>query len=137
MKRRPFPIELNFTLISNSFLGFLEKRIIKAPFDGVVVEVVAEVGENCSPQQPLIRIADTRQVRLVVYVEPHISRQLKLSMTVSVNMEESGSTIVRRGEVEFISPVVDASSGLREVKVLFNNADSSVPPGATGSLILE
>ena len=115
----------------------LERRIIKAPFDAVVVEVIAEVGENCSPQQPLIRIADTRRVRLVVYVEPNISRQLRPSMAVRVTIEENGSPIVRRGEVEFISPIVDASSGLREVKVLFNNENGSVAPGATGSLLLE
>ena len=115
----------------------LERRIIKAPFDAVVVEVIAEVGENCSPQQPLIRIADTRRVRLVVYVEPNISRQLRPSMSVRVTIEESDSPIVRRGEVEFISPIVDASSGLREVKVLFNNENGSVAPGATGSLLLE
>jgi RND family efflux transporter MFP subunit len=115
----------------------LEKRLIIAPFDGVIVEVIAEVGENCSPQQPLIRIADTRQVRLVVYVEPNISRKLRPSMIVTINIEGNDSTLVRRGEVEFISPVVDPSSGLREVKVLFNNANGSVPPGATGSLMLE
>lgn len=115
----------------------LERRIIRAPFDGVVVEVIAEVGENCSPQQPLLRIADTRQVRLVVYVEPHIARQLKQLMAVTISIEENGSAITRRGIVEFISPVVDASSGLREVKVLFDNEDGSVQPGATASLILE
>jgi len=115
----------------------LEKRVIKAPFDGVIVEVIAEIGENCSPQQPLIRIADTRQVRLIVYVEPQISKQLRPSMVVNITIEENGSSMARRGVVEFISPVVDASSGLREVKVLFDNADGSVPPGATGSLIIE
>jgi RND family efflux transporter MFP subunit len=115
----------------------LKKRMITAPFDGVIIEVMSEVGENCSPQQPLVRIADTLKVRLVVYVEPQVSRRIRQGLRVTINIEDSGTTIVRRGVVEFISPVIDASSGLREVKVLFDNPDGSVPPGATGSLILE
>lgn len=115
----------------------LEKRTIVAPFGGVVVEVITEVGENCSPGQPLIRIVDIRQVRLVVFVEPNISRRLKVDMEVTVSIEGGGSAIVRKGVVEFISPVVDASSGLREVKVVFDNKDDAVPPGTTGSLYLE
>ena len=73
----------------------------------------------------------------MVFVEPNISRRLKVDMEVTVSIEGGGSAIVRKGVVEFISPVVDASSGLREVKVVFDNKDDAVPPGTTGSLYLE
>jgi multidrug efflux pump subunit AcrA (membrane-fusion protein) len=58
-------------------------------------------------------------------------------MGVRVRVDEMNSPITRRGSVEFISPVVDPSSGLREVKVLFDNADGRVHPGVAGSLLLE
>jgi RND family efflux transporter MFP subunit len=115
----------------------LENRLVKAPFDGIVVRLFVEEGENCSPQQPLARIADTRRVRLVVHMDSGLSRTLKRGMGVRVRVDEMNSPITRRGSVEFISPVVDPSSGLREVKVLFDNADGRVHPGVAGSLLLE
>jgi multidrug efflux pump subunit AcrA (membrane-fusion protein) len=39
--------------------------------------------------------------------------------------------------IEFASPVVDPSSGLREIKVVFDNDRGKIFPGATGTLILQ
>jgi RND family efflux transporter MFP subunit len=115
----------------------LANRLVTAPFDGIVVRLFVEEGENCSPQQPLVRIADTRRVRLVVHMDSGLSRTLERGMAVRVRVDEMDNPVTRRGNVEFISPVVDPSSGLREVKVLFDNSDSRVHPGIAGSLLLE
>ncbi len=99
--------------------------------------MLVEEGKNCSPQQPLVRVADTRRVRLVVYMESGLSKSMKRGMAVQVRVDEMDSPITRRGSVEFISPVVDPSSGLREVEVIFDNSDSRVNPGIAASLLLE
>jgi hypothetical protein len=36
--------------------------------------------------------------------------------------------------IEYASPVVDPASGLREVKVLFDNPTGDVQPGVAGSM---
>jgi RND family efflux transporter MFP subunit len=110
----------------------LQKRIITAPFDGVIVKVFLENGENCSPQQPLVRIADTNKCRLVVHVEASASRNLKKGIQVRVKIDDVQSPLNVAGIVDFVSPVVDPSSGLREVKVLFDNPQGKVRPGVTG-----
>ncbi|SHL90569.1 hypothetical protein SAMN05720487_1482, partial [Fibrobacter sp. UWT2] len=38
---------------------------------------------------------------------------------------------------EFVSPVVDKSSMLRTVKVIFDNTDLAVEPGVTGKILLK
>lgn len=115
----------------------LAERQIKAPFDGVIVKLFVEEGENSGPQQPLVRIADTRRVRLVAHMETDAAGSLRGGLQVAVRLQEFTSPITRRGTIEFISPVVDPSSGLREVKVLINNSDGSVNPGVSGSIVLE
>ena len=115
----------------------LEKRLIRAPFDGVIVKIHPEVGESCNPQDPLVRIADITKCRLIVHLEASVSRQVKEQMSVRIRIDGLSNPSILPGTVEYISPVVDPSSGLREVKVLFDNDDGHVNPGMTGTLLLK
>jgi RND family efflux transporter MFP subunit len=109
-----------------------QRRNITAPFDGVVVQLLLEVGESCSQQQPLFRIVDTRKCRLVVHMEQGPSAKLRLGKQVALRIQETEGPVPMQGTVDFVSPVIDASSGLREVKVVFDNPDGRVHPGVTG-----
>jgi RND family efflux transporter MFP subunit len=115
----------------------LEKRLIRAPFDGVIVKIHPELGENCTPQDPLIRIADITKCRLIVHLEASAFSQVKERMNVRIRIDGADNPKILQGTVEHISPVVDPSSGLREVKVLFDNGDGQVNPGMTGTLLLK
>jgi RND family efflux transporter MFP subunit len=115
----------------------LQKRLIRAPFDGVIVKIYPEVGENCTPQDPLIRIADITKCRLIVLLETSAFSQVKERMNVRIRIDGAGNPKIVQGTVEHISPVVDPSSGLREVKVLFDNDDGQVNPGMTATLLLK
>lgn len=112
----------------------LQKRLITAPFDGVIVAKLLELGEECSPQQPLFRIVDSRTCRLVVHMEQAASLRLKPGRQVTLRILEADGPVTAQGTVEFVSPLVDAASGLREVKVLFDNQDGRVHPGVTGTV---
>lgn len=114
----------------------LEKRIIRAPFGGIIIKVFLESGENCSPQEPLVRIADITQCRLIVHMEAAASRQLTPETDVRIKIDGVNNPSIFRGVIEYISPVVDPSSGLREVKVLFDNSDGRVKPGMSGTLLV-
>jgi len=115
----------------------LQKKLITAPFDGVIVSRLLEAGEGCSPQQALFRIADTRKCRLVVHMEQAACARMKPGARVMLRINETGGPIAVAGTVEFVSPLVDASSGLREVKVLFDNTDGRIHPGVTGAVSTE
>jgi RND family efflux transporter MFP subunit len=112
----------------------LQKKFIAAPFDGIIVQKLLEVGEGCSQQQALFRIVDTRKCRLVVHMEQAPSLKMKPGRQVTLRIQEADGPVTVQGTVEFVSPLVDASSGLREVKLLFDNPDGRVHPGVTGAV---
>ena len=112
----------------------LRKRSLTAPCDGYIVEYARDVGEACDAYQPLVRIADTRQCYFVSNVEAKAAGKLKLGDTVKLEIEASGETASISGQVVFLSPVVDPASGLRKVKVLFDNTDEKINPGVAGKM---
>jgi len=61
---------------------------------------------------------------------------LKAGINVPIVMDATEGGVTRQGTVIFVSPVADASSGLKEVKVLIDNSDGKVSPGVTGWLKL-
>ena len=114
----------------------LNDRQIRAPFDGQVVKIFLSVGESCDVRQQLVRVVDTRQCRFITYLES--TNKVSISKGKSVTVELNGSAGAQKfsGVVEYLSPVVDAASGLREIKVVLPNFDGKIKPGISGSLIL-
>ncbi len=110
----------------------LQDRIIKSPLNGYVVELFRQVGEDCKAQEPLVRVVDTKQFYFVANVEAKSGYNLKVGQQVQVEVEAGTTTLKVPGKVSFVSPVVDAASGLIKVKVLCDNADGKVKPGVAG-----
>ncbi|MBN1309042.1 MAG: efflux RND transporter periplasmic adaptor subunit [Chitinispirillaceae bacterium] len=112
----------------------LNKRSIVAPFNGFVVKIFLKIAESCNPQEPLVRIADVGKCRFISHIESSTLFDLKTGAKVRLAVGAGSVAVKREGEVEFVSPVVDPSSGLREVKVIFDNEDNKVKPGVVGSM---
>jgi RND family efflux transporter MFP subunit len=112
----------------------LRRRKITAPEAGYVVELIRDVGEACDAYQPLVRLADPRQCYFVSNVEAKAAGRLKLDQEVKLLIESSGEPVTFKGKVIFLSPVVDPASGLRKVKVLFDNSDRKINPGVAGKM---
>lgn len=115
----------------------LDKRKIAAPFDGVVVKIFLETGEGCAEQQPLARIVDTRQCRFIAYMDVAASKNLEKGNPVVLKIAGNNPVNEFPGTVEYVCPVVDPSSSLREVKVLFDNPNLEVPAGVSASMVLQ
>ena len=115
----------------------LERKLIRAPFDGTIVELKLKEGEGCTQQQPLFRIVDTRRCRLVAYLDQTSALKMKQGRAVSLRIIEADGPVAVQGSVEFVSPLVDASSGLRQVKVVFDNPDGRIRPGVPGAIVGE
>jgi RND family efflux transporter MFP subunit len=115
----------------------LKERVVFAPFDGTVVKIHKHTGDSANAQDPLVRVVDVHQCRFIAYVEAASAPHLAKGSKVSLRIGEGGSAVSRTGTIEYMSPVVDPSSGLREVKALFDNSDGKVQPGVSGVMILE
>lgn len=114
----------------------LAQRKVVAPFDGVIVKLFVDLGDQRNPQAPVARVVDNSQCRLVVQLDAAGWRGLEKGSMVHISVPSTIQPAPAQGVIEYIAPVVDPSSGLREIKILFDNPDGRVLPGVTGTLLL-
>jgi multidrug efflux pump subunit AcrA (membrane-fusion protein) len=114
----------------------LAKRNLYAPFSGSIAEVLSAVGQNCEVDTPLLRLVDISKGYFVANVELPISQSMKLGDNVKLRFDAGQEIVDKEGEIFMISPLVDRASGLRKIKVIFENQDHQVVPGMAGQMLL-
>jgi len=114
----------------------LNKKQVKAPFDGVVTELPLEVGEYCEPPEIILRLVDTSRFYCVSNIDPSMATGLKLNDPVVYIAGNGFGGSRLPGEIVFISPVVDPASGLLRIKAVFANPEGLIRPGEGGFLEL-
>jgi len=115
----------------------LSHYVITAPFDGIVAERFLNEVESCKPQEPLLKFVDVHKCRFITYVPVERSGGLVKGKSVKLSLGSGRAAQIRTGTIDFVSPVVDASSSLRTVKIVFDNSDGSIQPGVTGTLFID
>jgi len=115
----------------------LFRRSLRAPFSGQIAELLINVGENCELDTPLVHLVNTSRGYFVANVELSVSQKLTRGQTVELQLQSGLETVSRNAEIVFISPVVDAASGLRKIKAQFDNPDGKIIPGVAGVMILD
>lgn len=91
------------------------ENILYAPFDGVVAERLQEPGDMSLPNQPIITFLKPDDLRLEVAVSDRCFAQLKVGMSVKVQLEVIGQLLT--GVVDEISPEIDAQTHSQQLKV--------------------
>jgi HlyD family secretion protein len=61
-----------------------EKTILRAPADGIVSVIVAEVGENVRPGQPVLAVAETGKHWLSFNAREDLLHDITVGMTIDV-----------------------------------------------------
>ena len=115
----------------------LHRRQVISPLSGTITEIMLHVGEACQPYQPLVRVVDARRCYFITNTEAKLVAGLKLGQTVKMEIDTEAGLVTVEGKIVFLSPLVDPASGLRKVKVLFDNGDGRVRPGVSGRMLLE
>lgn len=123
------------TLESRMAQAELARRVIRAPFNGVVVKLHKRVSESVQALEPLVEVVDVRRCRFVAYVHAPEAQNLQKGQELSLQLDGEKTPRLRTGRIEFISPVVDKSSLLRTVKLVFDNSDGSIEPGVSGRIV--
>ncbi len=115
----------------------LEKRIVRAPFDGVVVKHHKRIAESVQALDPLVEVVDVRKCRFTSYVAANLAQSFRKGQVVDLQLDGAAQPRKRKGSIAFVSPIVDKSSMLRVVKIVFENADGSIEPGVTGRIQIQ
>ena len=112
----------------------LAQRQLGAPFSGAITEVLLKPGAAVAPYQPLVRLVDTSRCYFVGHVDGVAAAGLRLDEPVKIELD-GGQTIA--GKICFISPVVDAASGLARIKAIFDNSTGEIRPGLAARMVPE
>ncbi len=112
----------------------LADRQLVAPFSGSITEILLKPGAAVAPYQPLVRLVDTSRCYFVGHIDGVAAAKLQPDEPVKIEVN-GGQTV--SGKICFISPVVDAASGLARIKAIFDNADGKIRPGLAAKMIAE
>jgi len=113
-----------------------QQRRLLAPVAGVVTKVAIDVGEWARPGDALVELVDASVLHLRVNVPAAATRGLKEGAALQVGFEPALGLAAVPGNISFISPAVDAASGLVELRVRFANPSGRIPPGVKGQISL-
>lgn len=98
---------------------------LRAPFDGVVVDRLAEPGEQAFPGRPLLTLYDPARLRLEASVREAYTGKLQLGQRIAVFIESVAQQ--RMGEVQRIVPASDPTSRSFLVRVHLDDPSNLYP----------
>jgi RND family efflux transporter MFP subunit len=106
----------------------VEQRVLRAPFDGIVTEVLLHPGEYRNDQSPVLTVAQIDPLRVEVFVPTRFYNQIRNQELALVEPEapiggqyEATVTVVDR--------VLDAASGTFGIRLQLPNSDFRLPAG--------
>ncbi len=102
----------------------LKKSVLRAPFPGVVLEVMKDVGEFTGPQTPVVRIAATSEVLVKVAVSENVLRYLNNGERVDVTIDALDLSLA--GTIRGVIPVADLRSKSAILQVAIPYGDHMV-----------
>lgn len=107
----------------------LEQLRLRTPIDGVVTEIYKDPGEFLSISEPIVVRVIALDPLMVVFPVPQekassMRRESRIPLLVGPTRIEA------TGIIEYVSPVTDAQSGTRKVKVRIDNSRKQWPCGS-------
>lgn len=90
----------------------LEECIMKAPFNGVVVSVSANLGEFVGSGAPVLKLADISRLELSTDLKPATTSTMRIGQTSNLFV---GTQPVGTAQIRTILPMIDGASGLQRV----------------------
>jgi RND family efflux transporter MFP subunit len=106
----------------------LTDAAILAPFDGVVQERHANIGEHVPASAAVVTVVRMDPLRLRLDVAERDAPQIRIGQKVSVRIE--GSAQANEGEITRLSPVIDELTRTLRVEADVKNPDHSLRPGS-------
>lgn len=114
----------------------LQRRTIRSPIDGVITEIHREPGEFLSITEPKVfTVVRLDRLRAKFYVPAEVAHRFSKGHRVKLAGQTDEKPLT--GEVEFVSPVTHAESGLVRVDVTLDNRDGRLRSGQRLTLIGE
>lgn len=108
----------------------LKDAVLRAPYNGVVADILIEKGEQASatPPKMLMKIVDSATLEVQVFVPEKAANKVQQGETATVTIDATGN--VTEGKIVFVSNTIDPGARTFEVRIEVDNADYSIKAGA-------
>ncbi len=111
----------------------LSKTTIKAPFSGVIDEIITEQGQVVAPGgQALMRIVSLEKMFVKASVPESYLQSVDRGTPVKVNLTSIGTTV--DGEISNVGSYINPTNRTFEVEVKISNVDSKIKPNMMANL---
>lgn len=111
----------------------LEKTVIEAPFDGLVIRRMVELGQNINIGDPVVALAGMQVMRVKIYLNEQDYVHLDGDDAVAVRVEAFPDRHFP-GQVDRIGVKADAQTNTFEVDVRVDNPDLELKAGLTATV---
>lgn len=106
----------------------LEKKVVKAPFDGRLGIRKADLGQDLQVGAPIVSLQATNRVRVNFPVPQFWLTQMSKGLTVTVQLGD-GSNAVVKGEVTAVGADINVTTRNATVQSSLENANNQLIPG--------
>ncbi len=103
----------------------LAKTKLQSPISGIVLEKLAEEGQRVNPGDPIYKLGNTSQLKVLLPVPDKDIKSWKIGDEVTLRLYEEE----KAGKVSTIFPRTNANSGTISVEVTIPNEDGNWVPG--------
>lgn len=115
--------------------AMIADNTIKAPFDGTIAFVDAEIGENVAPMKPIIRLINTKGMAVKITVPENELSKIQVGDIAEVVIPALADKRLN-GKVIEKSMTASLLTHSYPVKVLIEHPDKELTPGMIGKVVL-
>jgi RND family efflux transporter MFP subunit len=102
----------------------LSERTIRAPHEGVVVEIYKKEGEYIAGNAPaFVKLLDISKLRATFMLSEQMADKFRERTSAEIRLS---NLVVVSGQIEYIAPFADASGRTIELSVIIDNPDHSI-----------
>ena len=105
----------------------LENTIVRAPFGGTVEERFAEKGEQIMPGSPIVRIVNTRNLKVTAGVPETYAADIRRGSSVGISFSAYNGPD-RRAMVSFVGSVINPQNRTFQIEIDLDNPDGLLKP---------
>ena len=108
----------------------LRDSVLRAPFAGVVTDIMIEKGEQCYAMPPtmLMTVVDASTLEVQVFVPEEASSKVKVGDKATVTIDSAG--IVTEGQVTYVANFISQGARTFEVRIEVDNSEQQIKAGA-------
>ena len=132
--------ELNAELAQNALEtaeSKLDRQTVRAPIDGVVVQVYRRSGEWVEPGQQVVRILRMDRLRVEGFVDSSRVEDFPVGSSVELDVETDEETpTMFPGKLVYVSPEVDPVNNQVRVWAEIDNPEMRLKPGMSATMLI-